>query len=263
MAGLVLMLSGAVPSLRAQGGDFDEYKVRFFTFWFNAKPSGSIHGTLDTGNIDLKKDLGLPAYSTFVGKVDWKFTRKNHLYLAASPFNQSREIALHRTITFQGQTFGVGLTARSQFDNIYWTVGYQYDILRRRRGHLGIGLQMSLFDITAKIQAQAQTLNGVALPAVSASKTLLAPIPSAGPEFRIYPLNTPRLFVEGNVYGMYLFGYGNFISSGGTIGVALTRRLSINGGYLLGSRLAVKNTNNRLGVRFTQQGPIAGIEFSF
>jgi hypothetical protein len=77
--------------------------------------------------------------------------------------------------------------------------------------------------------------------------------------------NSPRLFVEGNVYGMYFGGYGNFVSTSDTIGLTLTRHLSINAGYQLGSRLVVNNKSSsaRIGLRLTQKGALAGLEFSF
>jgi hypothetical protein len=139
------------------------------------------------------------------------------------------------------------------------------DIIRRKRGHLGIAVQVDLFDTSAKISAAAQVVNGVQQAAVSASGSLLAPIPVAGPEFRLYLTNSPRLFVEGNVYGMYLGGYGNFVSTSDTIGVTLTKHLSLNAGYQLGSRLVVNNNDSskRIGVRLTQQGAITGLEYSF
>jgi hypothetical protein len=110
-----------------------------------------------------------------------------------------------------------------------------------------------------------QLVNGVQQAAVPASASLLAPIPVAGPEFRLYLLNSSRLFAEGNVYGMYLGGYGNFVSTTGTIGVTLTKNLSLNAGYQLGSRLVVDNNDSskRLGVRLTQKGAIVGLEYSF
>jgi hypothetical protein len=122
-----------------------------------------------------------------------------------------------------------------------------------------------LFDTSAKISAAAQVVNGVQQAAVSASASLLAPIPVAGPEFRLYLTNSPRLFVEGNVYGMYLGGYGSFVSTTDTIGMTLTKHLSLNAGYQLGSRLVVNNNNSskRIGVRLTQQGAIVGLEYSF
>jgi hypothetical protein len=153
------------------------------------------------------------------------------LYFAASPFSQSGQTVLNRTIVFQGHTFVVGSTIQSSLDSNLFAPGYQYDIIRRKRGHLGIGVQVDLFDSSAKISAAAQVVNGVPQPAVSASGSLLAPIPVAGPEFRLYLTNSPRLFVEGNLYGMYLGGYGNFVSTSGTIGLTVTRHLSINAGY--------------------------------
>jgi hypothetical protein len=55
---------------------------------------------------------------------------------------------------------------------------------------------------------------------------------------------------------MYLGGYGNFVSTSGTIGVTLTKHLSLNAGYQFGSRLVVNSSSssNRIGVRLTQKG---------
>lgn len=64
---------------------------------------------------------------------------------------------------------------------------------------------------------------------------------------------------------MYLFGYGNFVSTADDIGVTLTEHLSVNAGYQLGSRLTVNvdAKSNRLGLQLTQKGPIVGLEASF
>ena len=74
---------------------------------------------------------------------------------------------------------------------------------------------------------------------ISAKKSLLVPIPVAGPQVRFYLTDSPRLFVEGNLYGMYLFGYGNFISTTDDVGVTLNKHFSLNAGYQLGTRLHV------------------------
>jgi hypothetical protein len=39
--------------------------------------------------------------------------------------------------------------------------GYQYDILRRKREHLGIQAQLDLFDVQGTLAATAQVVNGV------------------------------------------------------------------------------------------------------
>ncbi len=263
LAGLAaLMFVLAVPSL-GQSEDFDVYKIRIDGFWAYSSPSGSIQGSADNGTVDLQKDLGFNSYSTFVGKIDWKFTRKNHFYLSVAPFDTSRQTILGRTITFQGETFPVGSTTQSSLNQNLYAPGYQYDILRRKRGHLGIGVQVDLFDTSAKISAAAQAVNGGV--SKSSSGSLLAPIPVGGPEFRLYLTNSPKLFVEGNVYGMYFGGYGNFVSTVDTVGWTLTKHLSANLGYQLGSRLVVTNnaSSDRIGLRLTQKGALAGLELSF
>jgi hypothetical protein len=99
----------------------------------------------------------------------------------------------------------------------------------------------------------------------SASGSLLVPLPVAGPQFRLYLTNSPRLFVEGNVYGMYFFGYGNFVSAYGILGFGIARHLSATAGYQMGTRLVVNSdtSSNRIGLRMSERGPTAGLQFSF
>lgn len=267
LAGLALLIIVAAPASFAADNtdDFDSYKLRVYGFWFYSNPTGDFQGSTESGTIDLQKDIAFSSYSTFTGKVDWKFTRKNHLYLVGSSFNQTRLVTLNRTIVFQGQTFSVGLVTKANLSAPMYAPGYQYDIIRRKRGHLGIGFQIDLFDTSASLNAAAQvTSDGVQHAAVSAKGSLLAPIPVAGPQFRYYLTNSPRVFVEGNLYGMYLFGYGNFVSTSDNIGFTVTKHLSLDAGYQLGSRLVVNNKNaDRIGIHLTQKGPIVGFEAWF
>jgi len=216
---LVLCVIAFVPKLSAQSSEeFDSYKIRLEGEWVYSMPSGSLEGsaTTDIGSIDLEKDLHFQPYSTFFGKLDWKFTHKNHFYVFGTRLTSSQETVLGRTITFDGQTFVAGLTTQSTLDSPVYGIGYQYDIIRRRRGHLGLGVQVNVFDTSASIRAAAQiTADGVHHAAISASDSLVAPIPVAGPEFRWYLTDSPRLFVRGQVYGMYFFGYGNYVSAAG------------------------------------------------
>lgn len=268
LAGLVLFICVAAPAQRAANNveDFDSYKVRIYGFWFYSNPSGNFQGSSENGVIDIQKDLGFSSYSTFAGKFDWKFTRKNHLTLAGSAFDQSRTLTLNRTIVYQGQTFDAGLVTHADLSAPLYAPGYQYDFIRRKRGHLGAAVQVDLFDTNATLNAAAQvSRDGVQHAAASAKGSLLVPIPVAGPQVRFYLTNSSRLYAEGNVLGMYLFGYGNFVSTADDLGLTLTKHLSVNAGYQLGSRLVVNNnsSSNRIGIHLTQQGAIAGLEVSF
>ena len=261
------VLTVAAPALHA-GDDSDEldsYKLRVDGFWFYSNPSGTFQGAGSGDVIDIDHDLGFNSYSTVSALVDWKFTHKNHLTFAVSPFQQSRSIALDRTITYQGQTYNVGATVNANLKAHMFAPGYAYDIIRRRRGHIGVGVQIDLFDTKASLSARAQvTGGGTFQPAAYGSASLLAPIPVAGPQWRLYLTNSSRVFIEGNLYGMYLFGYGNFLSTTNTLGVTLNKHLSLNAGYGLGSRLVVNNNSTtRLGIHLIQQGVLAGLEASF
>lgn len=266
LSALLIMLTwvDALAFAQAGGeGDSDQYSVRVTAFWFLSSPTVSIEAAGHNGFIQFNRDFGFNQYSTFLGKLDWKFTRKNHLYFTSAPFNQSNQAVLTRTIPFRGQTYALGATAKGQLQATLYAPGYQYDILRGKRGHLGIAAQLNIFRTTGTISAAAQvTAAGIQQPAASSSASLLAPIPVAGPEFRLYLLND-RLFINGNAFGMYLFGYGNYYSTTDFLGVNLTRFLSINGGYAIGSSLRVNDSTNRVGVNLVQKGPLAGIEVSF
>jgi hypothetical protein len=262
----LLFLVVAAPALRAQTRDeFDAYKIKLEGFWVYSQPTGTFRGSSNSSEIDLEKTLGFKSVSTFAGRLDWKISHKNHLYFGASPYSTTHETVLNRTIVYQGQTFNVGIQAKGTLEIPVYVIGYQYDILRRRRGHLGISVQANLFDARASIEAAAQVVGSVTQKAVSATNSLLAPIPVAGPDFRLYLTNSPRLFLEGHVYGMYFFGYGNFVSGAGHLGINLVKHLSLKAGYQMGSRLVVKDKANvdRLSLRFTHKGPTAGLEFSF
>jgi hypothetical protein len=256
-------LAAVTHASAAEHEDFDSYKFRISGNWFYSNPSGTIQGSADNGTIDVQKDLGFNSYSTFGAKADWKFTRKNHLYFAASIFDQTRDRTLARTFTFQGQTFTAGLAVNSELKSQIYAVGYQYDIIRRKRGHLGLGIQANIFDSTGTINAAAQA--GNANIAESAKGSFLVPLPVAGPQYRLYLTDSPRFFIEGDLYGMYFFGYGNFISTANSVGVTINRHFSALAGYALGSRLVVNNSssNNRIGVHLTQKGPTAGLQVSF
>ena len=264
---VLLLVTAGSPFLRAQSDtEFDSYRARISAFLFYSNPSGNVQGSSDATSVDLNKDFGFDSYSTFTGKADWKFTHKNHFYLVGSNYQQARQRVLERTIEFQGQTFYAGASVHAELNAPEIAPGYQYDIIRRKRGHLGIGVQVDLFNASASITAAAQvTSDGTQQAAATAIGSLLAPIPVAGPDFRFYLTDSPRLFVEGQVMGMYLFGYGNFVSTADDIGFSVTKHFSVNGGYQLGSRLVVKNdaNSNRIGLRLTQSGAIVGMQASF
>ena len=250
------------PFASATGEDKDNYRWRVEGDWWFIHPNGQF-GARGTNNyINFNEDFHFGDYSTFTGKIDWRFRRKHHFLLTASPVRFSRTETIGRTINFQGQTFDIGSQVTAKMKTFNFAPGYQYDLIRRDSGYLGLQINVNLLDTSATL-TEVGTANGQT-GTKTASKTLLAPLPSFGPVGRWYPLpNSNRLSLEGSVTGMYFFGYGDFITARGSVGVGITHGLVVRGGYQMGSRLSVHGSSNELGLRLTTTGPTAGLEYSW
>lgn len=244
--------------------DYDAYTIRFDAFWFYAHPTGNFMGANNSGTFSFNTDVNFQTYSTFAGRMDWKFTRKNHLYFETSLFDQTKTFTATRTIVFRGQTYVVGTSVSGNLTSDAYVPGYQYDIFRRKQWHLGFRLQSDLLNIKGSLKATAQVVNGVPHSVVFSSAKLLVPLPTGGLDTRVYLIpNSSRLFVTGSGTGVYFLGYGNYWNATGTVGLTITKHLSVRGGYQVGSSLKINTKTDRSGVRLTQKGALAGIELSF
>ncbi len=244
--------------------DLDAYRIRFDGFWFYPHPTGQFTGSNNSGTFDLTKDVGFQSYSTFAAGVDWRFTRKNHLFFEVTPFNQTKNFTATRTIVFRNQTYVVGTSVSAGLTSDVYVPGYQYDIFRRRQWHLGVRIQSNLVNISGSLTAAAQAVNGVTRSAVFSSSKVLVPLPTGGLNTRIYLIpKSSRLFVTGNGVGMYFFGYGNYWSGAGTVGLTITKHLSARGGYQVGSSIRINTKTKQTGINLRQQGALAGLEVSF
>ena len=118
--------------------------------------------------------------------------------------------------------------------------------------------------VKGSLNVAAQTLTERSTLLKPPRATLRAPLPVLGPDVRYYLIpNSNRLFVAGNVLGMYFFGYGNLSRLSGRSGLSLNQYLSLQGGYQLSSRVQIKSKTDRMGLDLTQRGAIAGLEISF
>jgi hypothetical protein len=250
-----------VPA-EAQKEDADPYKLKVEVFWFNSHPSGAFSGTGQNGMVDLNEDIGFDYYSTFFGKVDWKFTDKNHIYFVTLPPIKPKLLSPSEPHFLRGQTFNDGLVITGNFKANVYAVGYQYDFIRRKWGHIGVAAQVNFYDTSVSLDAIAQGSGEIPHAAMIATDSLLAPLPVAGPDIRFY--FHPRFFITGNLLGMYFFGYGNYISTIDTVGAELIKnRLSARAGYSFALRLSINRSSDRMGIDLTQRAPVVGLELSF
>ena len=242
--------------------DLNNYKVRVSANWWYPHPSGTVYGKGNEGYFDLNKDFGFGYYSTFSVDLDWRFKKKHHFLLNTSSLDNSSTATLTRTIVFQGQTYNIGTSATAGLRTYSFAPAYQYDLISRNHGNLGLAAQFYLFDSKASLTGVTSVNNQFVTHSVSGS--VFSPVPVIGPHGRWYPLhNSSRLSLDGYAQGMYFFGYGDFWAAKGAVNLALTRHLNLTGGYLLGSALSVHGTNDRIGLRLKQKGALVGIEGSW
>jgi hypothetical protein len=261
LASAIFLMVFVMPA-HANDDDLDNYKFRLDGSWWFSQPTGSFGLRNSSNYFDIDHDFGFGSYSTFTGRFDWHFKHKHHFLFDASPVNSSKTATLSRTIEFQGQTFDLGTQASARIKSFNFAPGYQYDIIRRNHGFLGLEVDFNLLDTSAKLTGTG-TVNGQTATR-TASKSFFAPLPAVGPVFRWYPLrNSNRLSLDGSFRGMPFFGYGNFLSARGSVGVGLTDHLMFRAGYQMGSRLSIHGTSDQIAITLTQKGPTAGLEYSF
>lgn len=159
-------------------------------------------------------------------------------------------------------TYDLGATVAVDLKSLAFATGYQWDFIRRRQGYVALATTINLLNTTGSITGIG-SVNGVSATR-KASGSVLAALPILGINSRWYLIHdSRRLSVDGSFQGMYFFGYGDFVYARGKANVELHHHLNFTAGYQLGTRLKVKGTNDRLGLRLTQTGPVVGLEASF
>ena len=98
---IAVFMVTCVASGYASDNDLDNYRWRVEGNWWFAHPSGQFGVRNGNNYFDINRDFGFGDYSTFTGKVDWRFGHKHHFLLNVTPNNDSRTAILSREIVFE------------------------------------------------------------------------------------------------------------------------------------------------------------------
>ena len=263
----VLALSACPIATRGSGDEeLDNSKWKLQLNGWVSSPTGYFNGQNSEGYFDLTRDFGFGDYVTFTGKMDWRFKRKHHLLFLTSPVVSSRTTTINRTISWQGQTYNVGAQVNADIKSLLFTPGYQYDFFRLKQVWLALLVDCNLAytSATLKLSGRASGAGGVTSGTASASGSIFAPLPAVGPTFRWYPIpDSSRFYLDGILTGMSFFGYGNFVSGNAVAGIRVSPHWNARVGYLLGSRLKISGSDDRIAIRLTQKGPVFGFEYNW
>ncbi len=246
---LFLTIAGlSTTGYAASAENPEDFKIELTGSAWLVDSSGTIqaNGT----PVDIVSDLGAAQQQlTFFGRLVVKPGRKHRIVIEGTPFRITGYNTVDRTITYRGQTFNVNETLRSSADLNYFFAGYQYDILSGSMGHLGVSVGGAYVGTTGNITSvQAGT---------TASKTETIGLPLAGVEARLFPIPGRKiLVVEGDIRGMDVGAYGNYLEASGSGGINIGPVALLAGYRTVNPDIHASSASNPAGVNVRLKGPV-------
>ncbi len=160
----------------------ENYYFELAATWWKPAVKGSITSDsleLVGSRIDLVDDLGFTETPRFRDiRITIRPARKHKLRFQHTPLEYDADATLTRDISFAGQVFPVSLPVASNLSWKVWRFGYEWDVISRSRGFLGVLLEVR------RTQLSAELTSLITAGSVSAE----APLPSIGVVSRVYPL---------------------------------------------------------------------------
>ncbi len=175
------------PSSFAVGED---YHVELFGGMWNPSPdmtiSSDAFGIAGT-EIDFVRDLGFETQRFGELRLRLRAARKHRFRLDFIPIKFDGQATVERRIVFRGIAYNIGVPVTSSLGWNAWRIGYEYDIIHRRRGYFGVILEAKYTDIEASLDAP-----GLANEFIRAR----GPIPAIGAIVKVYPLSVLAVTAE-------------------------------------------------------------------
>ena len=222
----------ALPSIETSDGVGssvgEDYHIEISGSIWNPSPaivaSSEQFGVLGS-EIDFRSDLGMVRRTHNELRVTFKPARRHKLRLHWLPMRYQQSTVLQRRVVFQGVAYDVGLPVESSITWNVWRFGYEFDVIARDRGFLGVILEAQYTDIRAEIES-AGTYEVV---------RARAPIPAIGAIGRVYISRFTPITMELTAFRLpnsviedYTASYVNFDIYGT---VNLIRMVGITVGY--------------------------------
>jgi hypothetical protein len=129
-------------------------------------------------NISAQADLGMQSTLLKEIRIVLRPAKKHKFRFDYIPISFAAEAVMNRRIVFNGQAFDVGVPVNSSLDWKAWTVGYEYDVIYRDRGYLGLIVEAKYTDATVNLVD----------PLTTEYANVKAPIPAIGATGRVYPV---------------------------------------------------------------------------
>ncbi len=180
--------------------------------------------------IDFKNDLGLTDQKFPALQLQLKAGR-NKLRFQYIPISYSQSATLTRSIIFNGQLYAIGLPVSSTLDWKAYRFGYEFDIISRDRGFLGVIAEAKYTDVSATLIVTATSSH----PGIDEFDHARAPIPAIGGIGRFYLI--PNLSLTADITGFRLpdsaikDASGHYVDVDAYATLNFTRNIGVKGGY--------------------------------
>jgi hypothetical protein len=173
------------------GGDVkgEKYHIELSGNLWNPQPDFlfSSEGLGIAGSeIDLDADLGIQQKQMYEARLVLRPAKKHKLRVHYLPMAYTGDAMLKRDIVFNGILYPVTVQVKTDFKWTAYRFTYEYDVIYRERGYLGILLESKYADTSLTLESAIST------EFVKAR----APIPAAGLVARVYPLSFVSLTGE-------------------------------------------------------------------
>ena len=193
---VVLLVAGpawAQPNPRtseSRPGAGEKYWIEFSATWWRPALDGSISSDrlgLIGSTIDFISDLGFENSRHSDVRVVLRPAKKHKLRFQYSPIEFTGDSVLARDVTFAGRVYPIALPVQSMLTWKVMRLGYEWDFFYRRRGFVGVLLEVRRTELTAGIDS------------IIGSGEVFgsAPLPALGFVGRFYPIRELAIHIEG------------------------------------------------------------------
>ena len=193
-ASIVALLSVAIPADAQFAGLRDPaigevYSTELLGGLWNPTPvivvSSDAPGMVGT-DIDAVSDLGVIQKRHRELRLVLRPAWQHKVRIQYLPMEYQADTVLNRAVVFEGLTYDVGRPVTTTVTWRTWRFGYEYDVIYRDRGFVGVIVEVKYTDIETRLEGPI---------GVTAARTR-TPIPAIGGIGRVYPLSNVSLTVE-------------------------------------------------------------------
>jgi hypothetical protein len=214
------------PCTQAQTLPAEDHVVELGVMFWRPSPELTLStdalSVAGVNEVDFVQEFGIE--DKFFPEFRATLGRNHKFRVSFVTIKYDAETTIQRTIRFEGRTFNIGVPASADIKWNLWKFGYEWDVVSRERGFLGLIVDLKYNRVEASIDSPALT-TAAATDTTAVAPTIgviargyLAPMVAVTGEFTALSLNRDEF--EATIYDFDLYGT-----------VSFGRNVGVQGGY--------------------------------